>query len=983
MASLSLPRVLQPRKTSLEIEREQFEKAQSIAIQKAISREETAVKQKHVRSAIIGTFHHQGGDVFWSIAVRLPYMEDMIVAWKFCYVLHKVLREGHPLCVVHSMRHRGLLDQIGKLWGHLDGYGKLIKQYTYLLITKLEFHNRNPKFPNNLALTTDELRSICGGNADICFQLSVEIFDYLDCILELQKSIYSSPASSMTMQGQCRLAAIIPCIQDASRLYDHNVKILYTLHSMVDYDALEGHRHRFGQQYKLMKKFYDHTNNLQYFKNLISIPLLSDQPNFKANFNTYVTQEVYVPQEVVEPEEEAANLIDVNLIDTSDAASALPDVVDTVPPIPPKPSSHFIEAPPPPQIDIIVERDNIIKSLHENIALLRAEVKTLNDDKIEQGRGYQTQIGQLQNQLVCAEEELVRVNEMHSANDPKEVEKIKLDKEKIQASYKQVRTEHINLLRDKAKIEKSLKIAEKSLAESQAKNTEIEEQLASTEQKIEALELQLRAAQETSAKLESLKLDQQGRDDEIQALKQQIEEAQNVKDTLSHDLEEAKRQNTALEAKHNELLQVINDKEQEITQTKTDSEDKLKALLHACIESNIRIVRHAVEEVDNPALSGLICSPDYLNSLSTSCEEALSSAISSETVGIADICDIVTRIAHTHSNYIIQGRATSNTCPDISFGEKMADSCKTLGQSAAILLESMKNTTDVTKQVDTCKECLMTVRNHTEELNGYVRGHSSENLESMLEAEMQAMDKAIEDAVKQMEEMLNKSRADHSGIKLEVNERILDKCTTLMEAIRILVQKSRHLQAEIVGQGKGTVSSKEFYKRNHQWTDGFISAAKAVGASAKFLLSVADKAVATDGKLEPLVVAAQNISGSTAQLVVASRVKADRNSSNLRELSAASKNVTNSTAAIVATVKDCGKLIDETMDVDTSNLSLHNSKRLEMDSQVRVLELEKELEMERLRLSQLRKHHYQLEEEVEKQISNGNFTSAFGSIPNN
>lgn len=28
MASLSLPRVLQPRKTSLEIEREQFEKAQ-------------------------------------------------------------------------------------------------------------------------------------------------------------------------------------------------------------------------------------------------------------------------------------------------------------------------------------------------------------------------------------------------------------------------------------------------------------------------------------------------------------------------------------------------------------------------------------------------------------------------------------------------------------------------------------------------------------------------------------------------------------------------------------------------------------------------------------------------------------------------------------------------------------------------------------------------------------------------------------------
>lgn len=53
-----------------------------------------------------------------------------------------------------------------------------------------------------------------------------------------------------------------------------------------------------------------------------------------------------------------------------------------------------------------------------------------------------------------------------------------------------------------------------------------------------------------------------------------------------------------------------------------------------------------------------------------------------------------------------------------------------------------------------------------------------------------------------LQDMLTRSRAADSGIKLEVNEKILDSCTTLMQAIRLLVQKSKFLQAEIIGQGR-------------------------------------------------------------------------------------------------------------------------------------------------------------------------------------
>lgn len=83
---------------------------------------------------------------------------------------------------------------------------------------------------------------------------------------------------------------------------------------------------------------------------------------------------------------------------------------------------------------------------------------------------------------------------------------------------------------------------------------------------------------------------------------------------------------------------------------------------------------------------------------------------------------------------------------------------------------------------------------------------------------------------------MTRSRQTDTGIRLEVNERILDSCNALMQAIMLLVQRARDLQNEIVAQGRGTGSAHDFYKRNHQWTEGLLSAAKAVGVAANFLV---------------------------------------------------------------------------------------------------------------------------------------------------
>lgn len=54
-----------------------------------------------------------------------------------------------------------------------------------------------------------------------------------------------------------------------------------------------------------------------------------------------------------------------------------------------------------------------------------------------------------------------------------------------------------------------------------------------------------------------------------------------------------------------------------------------------------------------------------------------------------------------------------------------------------------------------------------------------------------------------------------------------------------------------------------------------------------------------------------------------------------------------------------------TEDLDINELSLHQAKRLEMESQVRVLELEASLQQERQKLATLRRRHYQMAGEEE------------------
>nr|XP_029720881.1 huntingtin-interacting protein 1-like isoform X1 [Aedes albopictus]XP_029720882.1 huntingtin-interacting protein 1-like isoform X1 [Aedes albopictus] len=1201
----------------------------TMSISKALSVQEMPIKVKHVRAAIIGTFHSKGGHAFWAIAIRQPIQDNRIVAWKFCHLLHKILREGHPLCCQHSMRHRGMLTEAGKLWGHLnDGYGICIKHYTKLLVTKLEFHDRNPGIPGSLALKPGELEKIGGGDINFYFQLAVEIFDYLDDIIALQATIFTSITtfcvSSMTSAGQCRLAPLIPCIQDSNPLYDFVVRIMFKLHANLPSDLLTGHRERFRTIFHQLKSFYNQSRNLQYFVNLITVPKLPDAPpNFEqqSDLGNYQAPVVVMPDS--DPmENDTESVVSDSLIDTTEAA----------PPIPELPVNHHHhnnvqQAVPPPsavlsqQVQelerLLKDRDDLIRHLQMEIERLTNYVKSLTIEQRDVQHRLEDQIAQLNSHLTDTRAEVSNLRiqkeelELRAQSAPTLEQKAQAEEERAKASeekfqklksmYTQIRDEHVKLLRQTkfyeykiscyrqhGEIGKQLAASSKAASDAtkakeelrvqlediQQKQTVVEEQLqqssseAKREQEAVAEELraitekyetlqskfeemeanrqaeiaELRISkerveeelstfqserdtlqtekgalesslgeiqqerqelaqqyEEVLGKLEMLqirtdeyskeevalqqsvsqkaqqaqelvdKLDQLERDyeslqqrhtdleaakaaqeqefnriheedllkldamqgemgelsaqkDELIAVKEntcaqlvvlQTESSQrsadfdslekdlkNVIEQKDHELEELRARYQELEEKYQSLdanmdrllaekgaiesdlqdllhqqeqmehryqdaLGTIKNLENCLIDTKISGETALRTLLEACIKSSEKLTLRAISENEMPGAGG---TPTYFLMIAEELQEVLSKLaivhenyLKDNSTNVESLARKVIIGAHLLASAHVQGMSICNRSANIECGERIAEEIKELSGSITGLFQSLQKTSEsanVSEKITDLKTKLQAVTEMIGDLSKQSDG--TENLGDLVENELSSMDKAIEEAASQIEEMLSKSRASDSGIKLEVNEKILDACTSLMQAIRVLVQKSRLLQSEVVALGKGSASAKEFYKRNHQWTEGLISAAKSVAQGANFLVTAANKTVSGGARHQlDLIVAAQEIAACTAQLVVASRVKAPRGSQNLAALGTASKNVTQATGIVVATAKDCSQRLEDSQDLDLGSLTVHQAKTKEMEIQVKVLELEQALQTERMRLAAFRKKNYQ------------------------
>ncbi|XP_026845723.1 huntingtin-interacting protein 1 [Drosophila persimilis] len=428
----------------------------TVSTNKALNGLEAPLKTKHARSIIIMIHKTKEAKSFWNTISRQSLMQSRFTAWKFCHLLHKVLREAPPCAIKHSQSHKKMILEVGKMWGHLqDDIGLCINAYCKLLVTKLNFHEKNT-FPGSLIISFKEISKAADRDVNYFFQLCVEIFDYLEDIIALQLQIFSSintyRMSSMTQQGQCRLAPMICLIQDSNSLYDNSVRIMFKLHESLPNDVLSGHRDRFNGLFSKLKVFYENVRPLQYFKSLISVPELPESsPNFSSqvDFSSYIPPVVYVqpePDPIVE-----------DLVETS---------------CPSEPDDGQMQQ----QLNAL---EGIINEKEATIEDLKLTLNSLQQNFDELGQSYQHEVLEMQkanallsNDLLISRQmcENIRMQnddlELQLNKNPMLIQKVMEEEEKQKQSsekfnklkllYTQIRDEHIKLLREQSESTKVL-----------------------------------------------------------------------------------------------------------------------------------------------------------------------------------------------------------------------------------------------------------------------------------------------------------------------------------------------------------------------------------------------------------------------------------------------------------------------------------------------------------------------------------------------
>ncbi|CAH1233278.1 HIP1 [Branchiostoma lanceolatum] len=881
--SISMSRVLSRRQSSnsLDTERQNFERFQALSINKAINPNEVPVKEKHCRSTIIGTHQEKGAATFWKIVNTLPLQGNAIVCWKFCHVLHKLLREGHSHALTDTYKYVSHLSDLGRLWGHLqEGYGKLIALYCKLLVTKIEFHRKNAAFPGNLQMSDEQLHAAGENDVNNYFQLTVEMFDYMDAILAMEASealkkvsdrhqnissllisgthtifdllrpvgfklstmvwvveqgdltcdhectsavfctyilfltiptvfatLDPARSNSMTSTGQCRIAPLMPLILDSSHLYEFILKLMFKLHSCLPADVLDGHRDRFLHQFHGLKKFYHAAGKLQFFRTMLQVPQLPEEPpNFLLHcqdYSEHIAPVVVLPQ-AQSPDTDSLVDTDISPQTPSDLLQAHPAQEDR----------RFEEVFGSDDLGTF-QFSQTQNGAHENqffpeLQFVKLPEKDSKDLLIEQ---LQQEIQQLKQQLEYVQEQDQRI--INSMN--MRIRDLEFQLQQNMGTVREIREDNKLLV---AQLEKGGTTAQMQLRQ---KSDELDKQLKESEKRANKSEEKFTKMKDVYTKL---------REEHIVLLRKSAEVERQLTNTYKSKDETEAAKKTAEEFAQRLQSSMDEKKSEEEAKTRQLLTEQLSLLVSA-IEEGEHMVHGALDKFDDLLHAQSTSTAEYLISRAQSLLGSLDSlgrnynSFTQNKKVTPDLVRTVTQFSHLAADTILQGKAASHMAP-LEQGEDLAERCKGTGEKSLILLGLLRQqgSAEVTSQqgedvkasiedIITCAQTCLDMRLDVVPLgkalyttfltpprcrNGYLtsvgevkgggrRGMGSafqyraldtelipkiadikSELGELVGMEMSETSEAVDKAAAKIEEMLNKSRQGSSGVRLEVNE---------------------------------------------------------------------------------------------------------------------------------------------------------------------------------------------------------------------
>ncbi|GAA5880925.1 hypothetical protein JCM3774_001778 [Rhodotorula dairenensis] len=629
----------------------------------------------------------------------------------------------------------------------------------------------------------------------------------------------------------------------------------------------------------------------------------------------------------------------------------------------------------------LASKDNMLQQLQDQVNLWRNKYEALAKLYSQLRNEHLEMLGkykQMQLKANSAQEAIDKMERMERDVKAKNLELADMIRERDRARYDLDRLKGTQK-EEVERLKRDLRFAEERFEDANRnKGQEVSTVMNKFNRQIDELETSLRNKQDRIDELLSRLDAQSGEAERVR------EEKDQEIAIMQEGMDDTIRQLSELQVAQGVTDEAVN---AQIDTLVLDQEKKFNDIIDSILQSCAHKVDDALYELESPMHDGNQNStPEYTLSM---IEKATTSAtefamvfnlfLSRDKGGEhVEVIKTANAFAQAISEVLTNTKGLSNIAPDDAAIDKLIRVGKEPGEAAVQFFNAVQSFRLQGAQPEARKEVAirknMDVRTALQKLTATVEGlkpkagtslaQANGDLGNLVESEMQAAARAIEAATERLQAIMARPKDSRiSATDLQVHDAILASAHAITSAIGRLIKAATDSQEEIVAQGKGSSSSTAFYKRNHRWTEGLISAAKAVARATTFLIETADGVITGAKTLEQLIVASNEVASATAQLVQASRVKSELMSRTQENLELAAKAVTDACKALVRQVK---AITEEQMkrqdDFDPDAMNAHEFKLREMEVQVEIVTLEKNLSDARRRLGIYRRSHYHNEE---------------------
>ncbi len=661
----------------------------------------------------------------------------------------------------------------------------------------------------------------------------------------------------------------------------------------------------------------------------------------------------------------------------------------------------------------LAAKDEMLMQLQEQVALWRnkyealaklySQLRTEHLDMLGKYKGMQLKAGSAQEAIDKMErmEKDVKAKNLELADMIRERDRARFELDRIKASQKE---EFDRLKRD-------LQFAnERAEDAARSKSSEMSTVMQTLNRQITELEEALAAKnrEDTSHATRMREMDD--------ALARLREEKDAEIAILQEGMDDTIRQMNSLQLNQGATDEALN---AQIDTIILDNSKKLNSIIDSILKACAEKVDDALYELESPSSSGNnTATPEYVLSMIEKANNSVAefstvfSLYLTQEVGgeHVEVIKKANQFAQTISDVLLSAKGITRLAQSDDAAEKILSMGRQTGSGIIRFFESLQSyrLTSVApaQRNDVIARQTMDARGVLAQLAGVVEGmvkagntmlaNANGDIGDLVEREMMNAAKAIDDATKRLQALLSrpKDSSRFSMTDLAVHDAILEASLVITRAISGLIKAATESQQEIVAAGRGSSTNQQFYKKNNRWTEGLISAARAVAFATTMLIEAADGVISGTHSLEQLIVASNEVSAATAQLVAASRVKAEFMSRTQDRLERAAKAVTDACKALVKQVKTItDKQMNSQEDLDYSTMAIHefkvkevsslpdsdavvsspmlaecsrtSSRRREpqMEQQVEVLKLEKELTQARRMLGAMRRAGYHATED--------------------